>query len=205
MCDSKASNGTIYNICKGSSERGERMRALGVWVTAALPSHQSTSTRAGCQLEATYMTHLTPPLEPWLEIIGLFLQLNRWHTVPGWMSASLYTYYSQHICARCLPHLFSSYVLESKMSALCFLHRKIQAAHRQRLSCPMLFFFFYQWLPTRKKRTLIIHYLSSLLHTTDPGLKTSRQWISVVQICASLISVAVSQHYSFWLESWFVF
>lgn len=138
----KLQTAQYYNICKGSSERGERMRALGVWVTAALPSHQSTSTRAGCQLEATYMTHLTPPLEPWLEIIGLFLQLNRWHTVPGWMSASLYTYYSQHICARCLPHLFSSYVLESKMSALCFLHRKIQAAHRQRLSCPMLFFFF---------------------------------------------------------------
>lgn len=48
----------------------------------------SASTRICCQLEATHMTHLTPPLEPWLEIIGLFLQLNRWHTVPGWMSAS---------------------------------------------------------------------------------------------------------------------
>lgn len=38
------------------------------------------------------MTHLTPPLEPWLEIIGLFLQLNRWHAVPGWMSASVNTH-----------------------------------------------------------------------------------------------------------------
>ena len=52
-------------------------RAGGGEVIVALPSPQPASTRVGCQLETTHMTHLTPPLEPWLEIIGLFLQLNR--------------------------------------------------------------------------------------------------------------------------------
>lgn len=57
----------------GGEGGGECVRVGGGGVTTALPP----STSVGCQLEPTRMTHLTPPLEPWLEIIGLFLQLNR--------------------------------------------------------------------------------------------------------------------------------
>lgn len=94
----------------------------GRWggVTTALPP----STSVGCQLEPTRMTHLTPPLEPWLEIIGLFLQLNRWHTVPGWMPASVNTH--AHKRTHTIYIFFSTSNLSvSKISA--FSHRNIEA------------------------------------------------------------------------------
>lgn len=149
------------NISVGNSEGVSVWEWEVGWVTAAQTSPQSASTRVGCQLEPTHMTHLTPPLEPWLEIIGLFLQLNRWHTVPGWMSASVHTQtHTKHTCTLFLSLPLICQRVKCQLSVSC---AEIYKQHTltKRAFCFRSFSLFNKQFPTIGYKWFLLYMVKS--------------------------------------------
>lgn len=130
-----------------TKKREACVRAGGGGGSAALPSPPVSLHQTGLPIRANTYDTLDSPLEPWLDIIGLFLQLNRWHTVPGGCLPHFTQTGNTH--AHTFSFFSSCFGSDSDTSALCFLHTNMSVI----TSSTFTFFFLscWEWIESGSK------------------------------------------------------